>query len=150
MTKNMAEQKQLYIRKRLADCAFDNRYRIGFAVVMAYIAGVIFYMNYDVQVFGMPLPIFTGLIYGVVVGPAAYLTCLFLPAFTTLIETTAVSRLFLAIGVANYPETGKNIMASPVATATIVVGGAILLRMFLSSRMAENLHTGLATRLHPN
>ena len=103
---------------------------ILFATLMAFAAGVIGFLRHDITVHGVPLPIFTGLVTALVVGSAATLTSVLLPALAAFVEATA--RLAAAGAAFCYPELGTVLQQSPLLSATVVVGGAIALR-----RLAE-------------
>ena len=121
-----------YIRSlpaRSVSCFRTNKSKIAFATLMAFSAGVVMYSNSDMMMAnGIPLPLFTGFLYAFVVGPAAFLTCLFLPAVSTLIEPVALTRMGYAVGVASFPEFADMVLDSPMLTAGIIVGGAIALQ----------------------
>ena len=119
---------------------YSERRRLLLVTALAFVAGYIFYMPIDVNVFGMPVPVFTGTLYAVFVGVAALMTCLFLPALRFTIEAIALSRLVFALTVVQFPEIGFKLMASPFANATIVVGGAFVLnRLFYSQWSKRSL-----------
>ena len=107
----------------------DKKSRIDFATLMAFSAGVIMYSQAGIVLpNGMPLHLFTGIVYAIVVGPAAFLTCLFLPAVSSLIEPVALTRMGYAVGVVSFPEFAEIVLGSPLLTAGIIVGGAIMLQ----------------------
>lgn len=105
---------------------------ILFATLMAFAAGVIGFLRHGIQVHGVPLPLFTGLVTALVVGSAATLTSVLLPALAAFVEATAIARLAAAVAAFLYPEFGTVMQQSPLVSATVVVGGAIALR-----RLAE-------------
>ena len=127
---------------KLCHLVYLERRRLGFVTTLAFMSGVLLYSNVPVEVYGMPVSLLTGLIYAGVVGPAALLTILFLPALRFMIEAVAVSRLMMAIGVFHFPEFGMKIVASPMITALIVVtGGAIISRMIHGRMLREDVTT---------
>lgn len=96
---------------------------------MAFSAGVVMYSGSELVLpNGVPLPLFTGFLYAMIVGPAAFLTCLFLPAVSTLIEPIALSRMGYAVGVVSFPQFASMVVDSPMLTAGIIVGGAVILQ----------------------
>lgn len=104
---------------------YFERRRLTLAGVLAFVAGYALYAHVSATVFGMPLPLFTGLCYAGLVVPAAAGTSYFMPNLRRLIEGVAVSRLGFALWVV--VAQAWEIAASPLASATIVVGGAFLL-----------------------
>lgn len=104
------------------------RHLILFATFMAFAAGVIAFLRYDISVRGLPLPIFTGLVYASLVGTAVTVTSVALPALAAFVEATAISRLVAAIAAIAMPEFGHAMQTSPFPGATVVVAGAIVIR----------------------
>ncbi|MCB2114804.1 MAG: hypothetical protein KDE00_00495 [Rhodobacteraceae bacterium] len=103
---------------------------IAFVTLMSFTAGVVTYLRYDIVVHGLPLPIFTGLLYAALIGTAALFTSIALPALRAMIEAAAISRLGVATVSFGLPEFGQALQHSPMLSATVIVGGAILIRKF--------------------
>lgn len=101
---------------------------LGFVTALAFLAGFVMYLRYDVTVRGMPLPLFTGLVYAGFVGTAATVVSLILPALRAMIEAAAISRLGVALAAYGMPEFGLKLAMSPLLSATFVVLGAIVVR----------------------
>ena len=101
---------------------------ILFVTIMSFTAGVIAFLRYDAVVYGLPLPIFTGLVYATLIGSAALVTSIALPALRAMIEAAAISRLGVATASFGLPEFGAALQHSPMLSATAIVGGAILIR----------------------
>src|SRR5690606_11529179 len=101
---------------------------ILFATLMAFAAGVIGFLRHDITVHGVPLPLFTGLLTATVVGVAATLTSVLLPALAAFVEATAIARLAAAVAAFGHPEFGTAMQQSPLLAATVVVGGALVIR----------------------
>ena len=110
---------------RIPQHIYFERRRLTLAGVLAFAAGYALYAHIHATVFGLPFPVFTGLFYAVVVMFAAAVTSYFLPNLRKLIDSVAVARLGFAIWVVSVH--GQDIAASPLARATVVVGGAIFL-----------------------
>ncbi len=106
----------------------DARRLILFATGMAFAAGVIAFLRHDVTVHGMPLPLFTGLLYAGFVGAAAAVTSVALPALGPFVEATAIARLGAAVLAFGSPEAGAALQQSALLSATVVVGGAVMIR----------------------
>jgi hypothetical protein len=106
----------------------EARRLILFATGMAFAAGVIAFLRHDVTVHGMPLPLFTGLLYAGFVGAAATVTGVALPALGPFVEATAIARLGAAVLAFGSPEAGAALQQSPLLGATVVVGGAVVIR----------------------
>jgi hypothetical protein len=104
---------------------YFERRRLSLAGLLAFLAGYALYAHVNAVAFGVPFPVFTGFFYAVVVVLAAALTSYLLPNLRRLIDGVAVSRIGFAIWVV--AVHGQEIAASPTASATIVVGGAIIL-----------------------
>ena len=108
----------------------QERRRLAFVTVMAFLAGYLFYLRADFYIEGVHIALITGLIYATVVGISALFVCLVLPSLRFMIEAVAVSRLMLSFFVLAAPEIGYKILASPMMTAFLVVlGGALISRV---------------------
>lgn len=104
---------------------YFERRRLTVAGLLAFVAGYALYAHIPAVVHGMPLPVFTGLIYAVVVVLAAAATAYLMPKLRRLIDAVALTRLAFAVWVVL--AHGQAVAASPTATAAIVVGSAIAL-----------------------
>jgi hypothetical protein len=102
-----------------------ERRRLTLAGALAFVAGYALYAHIPLTAFGLPLPVFTGLVYTVIVVLAASVTSYAFPRLRHLIDGVAVTRLAFATWVV--VAHGQAIAASPALSATIVVGGAALL-----------------------
>ena len=71
---------------RLWQIAVLERRRLLFVTALAFCAGALFYSHIPAGPANLPVPLITGAAYAVVVGPAALLTCVFLPAVRFMIE----------------------------------------------------------------
>ncbi|MCV2880769.1 hypothetical protein [Actibacterium sp. XHP0104] len=106
----------------------EERRRLAFVTPLAFLAGVILYADYPGLAFGLPVPVFAGLLYAAGVGGACLVMGLFAPSLVTLSEGAAVTRIALALMVVQFPDIGHAVMAAPVLNATLVVAGALLLQ----------------------
>lgn len=102
-----------------------QRRRLVTSGLLAFVAGFALYAHVHATAFGLPFPVFTGLFYAIAVVLAAAVSSFVFPRLRRLIDGTALSRL----GFAGWVVLGQHhdIAASPLLSATIVVGGAILL-----------------------
>ncbi len=113
---------------------------MAFVCSLAFLAGVLFYLNADLYVRGVHVAFMTGAIYAFIVGSAALLVCLFLPSLRFMIEAVAVSRLALSFFVLMVPEIGYKILADPMLTAFLVVfGGAAVSRLLHGRILSDRL-----------
>ncbi len=126
---------------------YRERRRLAFVTILAFIGGYLFYARLDIQVFGLPAAVVTGLIYAAVIAPVALLVCLFLPSLRFMIEAVAVSRLCVACIVYSFPEVGAVILASPILTAVIVVGFAVAISRAMHGRVVRQALPGLRIRI---
>jgi hypothetical protein len=126
---------------------YRERKRLVFVTLLAFAAGYLFYARLDVQLFGMPAAVITGLIYAGIIAPVALLVCLFLPTLRFMVEAIAVSRLCVACIVYTYPEVGATILASPILTAVIVVGFGVAISRMLHGRVLRQALPGLRERI---
>ncbi len=110
----------------------EERRLIAFATTLAFAAGCLMYLRYNVTVFGMPLPLFTGLFYAGFIGTAVTVTTLLLPALRSLVEAVAISRFGVALAAFVSPEFGVKLIASPILSATVVLLGAFAIRRLLA------------------
>ncbi|WP_420584829.1 hypothetical protein [Ruegeria sp.] len=97
-------------------------YAIGF---LSFSAGVVLYSHINATQMGLPVPVITGLIYMVAVVVAAAATTYFLPGLRKITDAVAVTRLAFALWVVT--TQSHEVAAAPFISATVVVGGAILL-----------------------
>lgn len=104
---------------------YFERRRLTLAGLLAFVAGFSLHAHVNSSAFGVPFPVFTGFLYAGLVVLTAALTTYLLPTVRWLIDGIAVSRLGFAVWVVGVH--GQEIAASPIASATIVVGGAIIL-----------------------
>lgn len=104
---------------------YFERRRLTLAGLFAFVAGFALNAHVNSSAFGVPFPVFTGFLYAVPVVLTAAMTTYLLPNVRWLIDGAAVSRLGFAVWVVSVH--GQEIATSPIASATIVVGGAIIL-----------------------
>ena len=103
---------------------FERR-RLTLAGLFAFVAGYALYAHITPTAFGLPFPLFTGLLYTALVVLTAAVTSYLLPNLRRLIDGVALTRLAFAAWVV--AADGQDIAASPSASAAIVVGGAVVL-----------------------
>jgi hypothetical protein len=95
--------------------------------VLAFLAGLLLYLGRPGQVGGLPVPLFSGLLYAAVVTPTAVATALVLPGLTALSDAVQWARLGFAAAVAAFPALLRPVADQPVLAATLVIlGGAVL------------------------
>lgn len=129
-----------------------ERRRLIIAGYLAYFAGFILHAHLIMTVFGLPFPVFTGLVYLGSVVLAGVVTTYFLPKIRWLIDCIAVSRLCFAFCIVGLQ--GQEFAASPMLSALIVVGGAIFihrlggqLNKISQSTYSQGSVTGLVERV---
>lgn len=108
-----------------------ERKRLLFVATLAFLGGVLLYANMPVFVYGIPLPLITGLAYAALVTPVAMLICVFLPSFRFMVEAVAISRFLVALLAFTVPSVGLTLVMSPLLLAIIVVGGGIAVSRLL-------------------
>lgn len=126
---------------------YRERRRLLVVTVLAYLAGAIFYLRADASLFGLPVPVVTGAIYAGIVGPAALFFCLVMPSIRFMIEAVAVSRLAFSVFVFSVPDIGYRILASPLATAIVVVTGGFIISRIIHGRLVKPSRSGWRDRL---
>lgn len=112
-----------------------ERRRLVFAALLGFLAGNVLFAQVEARPFGLPAPIFAGLLYVVFVAPSAAVTSYFFPGMRRLIDGVAVARLCFAILVTLLHAQAY--VTSPFVSATAVVGGAALL--LRASALADRL-----------
>jgi len=125
------------MRKGLWPRIYRERRRLALVTLFAFAAGFLFYIRVDIHVWGLPVALVTGAIYAAVIGPVALAVCLFLPSLRFMIEAVAVARLGLAVFVLAEPGVGYRLLASPMLTAAVVVGGGWLISRALHGRIVR-------------
>lgn len=109
------------------------------ASAISFLAGLVIYARFQLTVFGLPLPLFAGLVYAVIVAIAALLTALVLPRLRFMAETMALGRLVCAGSSHEFPEFGQLLAGSPFFRATAIVAtGALCGRLLYGSRKEPN------------
>ena len=63
--------------KKITERLYLERRRLCFVAVMAFLAGMIGYLHFPHTLYGLPGPVFIGLLYAAVITPFALLVCLF-------------------------------------------------------------------------
>ena len=121
----------------------QDRRRLGFVTLLAFLAGFIMYLRADLYVAGWHVAWVTGAIYAGVVGFCALLVCLFLPAMRFMIEAVAVARLALSGLVLCLPDLGQRILADPMLTALLIVAGGVILRRCMHGRLLRTRENSL-------
>ena len=124
------------MRKLVAHVSLERR-RLAFVVTLAFIAGALLYANVPTAAGVLPAPVLAGLLYAGLIGPAALMTCIFIPTARFLIEGIAVSRLAVALTAFNFPEIGQVLLASPLIMTLIVVAGGSLISRSLHGRIVR-------------
>ena len=108
--------------------------RLGFVMLMGYLAGWLFYLRVDVQIGGVPLPLVTGVLYAVLLSLSTLAICIVAPSLCFMIEPLAVSRLVISIFVVTNPGPGGEILTNPLLMAGLVVGGAVFISRAMRRR----------------
>ncbi|WP_157770131.1 hypothetical protein [Ruegeria marisrubri] len=94
---------------------------------MAFVSGYLLYAHMHGTVFGMAVPVFTGMTYAVAILVAAVSICVFLPRLRFMIESIAVARLLIAVTAFLLPGLGEALRGSPELSAALLVGAAAVL-----------------------
>lgn len=89
---------------------------------LAFSAGALLYLGYPGQVGPVPLPLLTGLLYGLFITPAAVLTIAILPALGAFSDAVQWSRLAFASLVAAFPTALRPLAEAPLISASVVIG----------------------------
>lgn len=100
--------------------------------VFSFLGGAALYAHVPVGpvavgAFVMPVAVFAGLSYAIAVFCTAFVTTLFLPGLRHLADAVALTRLTVGLVALAMPNVAEALIAAPVLSATIVVGGAGLL-----------------------
>ncbi len=133
----------------LGSRVYRDRRRLIFVIAMAFLTGFIMYLRADIHVYGVHVAWVTGAIYASVVGLCAIFISLFLPSIRFMMEAVAISRLGLSFVVFFAPGLGFPILASPTATALVVVCGGLIISRLLHGRIRKPKPTRLRDRFIP-
>lgn len=106
------------------------------------LAGALFYSHTEAIVGGQPVWLMAGLLYTVSIGLTATLIFRFLPKLGHFMELTAVSRLLLASAGFMVPDFAVMLTTAPLLNATMVIGGALLIRSVARAKSQAGLHFG--------
>ncbi|MGR3511827.1 MAG: hypothetical protein ACU0GG_03615 [Paracoccaceae bacterium] len=121
-----------------------DRRRLAFVIVLAFVAGMLFFWRSPVYVGPFHVSLVTGAIYAGIVGAAALFICIALPRLRFMLEAMAMSRLTLALVVLMVPELGKIVLTQPFLMATVLVAGGACLSRVLHGRIDRGPKTFLA------
>jgi hypothetical protein len=102
-----------------------QRQRALRVAALAFMAGLLLYLDRPGAVRGLPVPIFTGLLYAAFVTPAAVATALWLPGLTALSDAVQWARLGFAAAVAAFPAALRPWADQPLISATVVILGGM-------------------------
>ncbi|MFT4706184.1 MAG: hypothetical protein ACJAY6_001630 [Yoonia sp.] len=111
--------------RAIAKHMYFERRRLILAGLLAFVAGIMLNAHLSSMAFGLPFPIFTGLLYVFFVILAATMTTYFIPNLRWLTDCVAMSRLGFAIWVVDFH--GQEVASLPFMSALIVVVGAMCL-----------------------
>ena len=129
---------------------YQERKRLALVVVLAFLAGFIFYARTDIYVGGFHASLVIGAIYAVIIGVCALIVCILLPSMRFMIEAVAVSRLLLSVFVFAVPNIGYAILASPPVTALVTVVGGVAISRVIHGRIRRETHAGLKGSVIPS
>lgn len=129
---------------------YQERKRLLFVAVMAFLAGFLFYIRSDLYIGGVHVSLLTGTVYAVIIGVCALIVCIALPSMRFMIEAIAVSRLVLSLFVVVAPSVGYQILANPFITALITVGGGVAISRLIHGRLHREKRKGIRGHLFPS
>jgi hypothetical protein len=89
--------------------------------VLAFTAGLLLYLGRPGAVGGLPVPVYTGLLYAAFVTPAAVMTAIWLPGLTALSDAVQWARLGFSAAVAAFPALMRPVADQPILSATVVI-----------------------------
>lgn len=128
---------------------YQDRRRLCFVALLAFVAGVLFYAQAPVYLGAVHISLVTGAVYALVVGTAALFVCIVFPSMRFMIEAVAISRLVLSVFVLCVPQVGFQILASPLLTAVLVVTGGVAVSRVLHGRILRSDPRGHAPWASP-
>ncbi|NNE89619.1 MAG: hypothetical protein HKN27_16240 [Silicimonas sp.] len=128
---------------------YQERKRLAFVAVMAFLAGFLFYIRTDLYIGGVHVALITGSVYAVIIGICALIVCIVLPSMRFMIEAVAVSRLILSLFVLAVPNMGYLILSNPLVTALVTVTGGIAVSRLIHGRIRRDTPKGIKGRLMP-
>ena len=132
----------------LLQAIYQERRRLYFVTLSAFVAGVLFYAHIDIELAGLPAPFVVGLVYAFVIGIAATIVCLLAPSFRFMLEAIAISRLCVAWIAFSAPGVGHVVISSPILNACIVVGFGVGVSRLIHGRVARTARRSLRDRLY--
>lgn len=116
---------RLHQIRNCLDGVAAQRQRALRVATLAFLAGLLLYLDRPGEVYGLPIPIFTGLLYAAFVTPAAVATALWLPGLTALSDAVQWARLGFSAGVAVFPAVLRPVADQPLLGATVVILGGL-------------------------
>jgi len=119
---------------------YRERRRLALLALLAFPSGYLLYAPLaKLTAFGMPVPVYAGLLYTGALTAAALLTCLFLPSLRFTIEAIAMGRLALAALLPLAPDLAATLPTSPFTQATLIVASGCLVLRFTHGRWTDAL-----------
>lgn len=116
--------------------------RVFGVALLAFLSGALFYAHVDAWVGGLPLWLFTALVYSCAYGVSAVVIFNLLPRLGPFVELMAVARFMVALVASQDAGIAAQLIAAPILNATLVVVLALLLRQLV--RTVPVLRTGFA------
>ncbi|MCT8328980.1 hypothetical protein [Albidovulum sediminis] len=120
---------------------YRERRRLAVVSVLVFVAGYLLYARFgQIQVWGLPAPVFAALLYTGVIGVATLLTALLLPRLRFTIEAMALARvLFAAASALSAPGILPDARAPALQATFVVALAVVLMRVFFSPWAARRL-----------
>lgn len=130
--------KGISVFAAVGQLVFQERRRLFFVTVLAFLAGCLFYARLASSLNAPQIALFTGFVYAVVIAPVTLVICAFAPGFRFMIEAIALSRLIVALVAFLAPEVGHVLITTPMLTAILVVSGGGLLSPLVHGRIVRD------------
>lgn len=92
---------------------------------LAFLAGVLLYLDHPGHFGPLPTPLFVGLLYAALITPTAVATAVFLPGLTPLSDAVQIARFGFATAVALFPAGFRPLADQPVINASVVILGGM-------------------------
>ncbi len=134
----------------LFNAVHQERRRLLFVVILAYLSGLLAYWQIEVVVAGLPAAVFIASAQAVVVFIAALFICLAFPAMRFMLEAIAVARFALASAIFIAPGLSDVLLVDPLVTTFCVVGGGFAFSRLLHGRIVRRRSNWLRDQFMPS
>mgnify|MGYP001817952948 FL=1 len=132
------------MRERIAKTFRREKRRLATLAGLAFLSGVLLYGSV-----GMPFILFVGLLYSMLVTPAAFAIFLIVPSQAAVVEAMAIARFGVALAVTWLPGPGTQVLEHPLVMSMIVVFCGVVVHLLLKRLKSQDGRLTITRRDQP-